>query len=1363
MFRKTVYLSIIFFMAILTSVKASDLPYKEGELLIRFATKADGIQRTSAERNQILASFDAGTVKTSFKLVPSLSVVKLPVNLTVVDALPKLRGKSGILYVEPNYKIRLASTLPNDTRFDELWAMHNTGQTGGTEDADIDAPEAWDIATGANDIIVAVIDTGVDYTHPDLAANMWINETELNGTTDVDDDNNGYIDDIYGYDFGGYDVNYQDNDPMDEYGHGTHVAGTLGAVGNNSEGITGVCWSARIMALKIFPPYFISEWEALVSNAVEAIEYAVDNDAKVINASWTISNNYSQALKDAIEDAGDANIVFVAAASNYSNSPWYDNDATPDYPSSYDCNNIISVMATDHDDDRSSFSHYGATTVDLGAPGSDILSCVPGNDYESWGGTSMAAPHVAGACALVWAMNPELSHLEVKEIILNTVDVIVPPLECVSQGRLNLYNAIVEAGTQAGKQAVLLNKIDDVNGPVLPGDYITYTISFENTVRGPNDANFPFGDLTNVTIVDHLPAEVDCNNPFDPNYNSNDRTYTWNIGTLQEDESDSVELTVIVNNLAEPLGKITNVCVIEANEIWPKTAIETTDVNCWSSDIIYVDMDAVAIDNTGMSWEHAYTDLQEAMYRARKCGCEQIWVAEGMYKPAKAARSISFELINNVALYGGFPPGGGAWTERNPNVYETILSGDIAEPDYHSDNSYHIVKCENVYNAILDGFTITAGNANALGYADPNGCGGGIYGNYSLSSTITNCAFSDNSACYGGAIYDYNSSNANITNCIFTDNTAEYNGGGIYNYQSSPTIINCTFSGNSVTTVGNSYGGAMYNTNSSEPNVTNCTFSDNSAREGGAVYNYSDSGPNISNCVFKGNTANDFGGGMVNSYESSPTIINCTFSGNSATTVDNSYGGAICNWDSSDPNITNCTFSDNSANKGGGVYNNSSSPKITYCLFTGNFSDANGGGLHNESSDPNIANCIFTANDADMGGGLFNTSSSPNMTNCIIIGNTAYSFGGGITNYDNYNNSLTLTNCTVSENWAHYGGGMFSWNYADANLSNCIFWDNVAGTNGNEIYNDGTSTVNVTYCDVNEVWAGTGNIIKDPCFFEVEQSDGSWTEDAFYDSSTFQSTLTDENADWAINELAGKFVNPYTLQDLQFFIVSNDVTTIKVWSDVTDIAEATRTYQIYDYHLTTDSPCIDAGDPNFNPDPNMTDIDGERRVVDGDANGIPTVDMGADEYYWSPADFYTDGFVNFFDYAFFASAWLTIPTNQYYNEVYDLVDNNCIDSNDLARFCEDWLWQTAWAKAFPFSYGQGMGKSMGMDMGEGFFPSIQAKQAQPELTAADIEEILKWLEELWLTDDEVRKVISEDDWLKFIESVKQVLKEIINN
>jgi predicted outer membrane repeat protein len=816
--------------------------------------------------------------------------------------------------------------------------------------------------------------------------------------------------------------------------------------------------------------------------------------------------------------------------------------------------------------------------------------------------------------------------------------------------------------------AFYLEKVD-VNEPncVLPGDYITYKITY-----GPNGL-----DHDNVVITDYLPCQVDYINPVDPNYDDVNHTYKWQIGSLSASApNDFVMLTVYVNFGVEPNGIITNYCEIDSDHYYSFASADT-NVCFWSPDIIYVDVNAVGY-NSGLSWYHADPNLQRALQKAQAWDVNQIRVAEGMYKPTDindtSARPISFDLVDGVAVYGGFPPGGGTWIERNPNTYETILSGDIGIPVDQNDNSYHVVKCQDVNNAVLDGFIITAGNADAT-YPDPNCYGGGIYCEDSNNLALTNCNVSDNSAYFGGALYN-ESSDPKITNCIFTGNTVTWDysaGAGIYNYQSSPSIINCTFSGNSATGE-YSYGGAIYITTSPEPNVTNCTFSNNSAREGGAVYNY-DSDPNITNCIFTNNTASDSGGGMYN-YQSSGTVANCIFIGNTS-----EIGGGIHNYD---------------------------------CLSV------------------IVANCIFSGNSAD-------------------------DWGGGIANSDNSN--LALTNCTFSGNWANYGGGICCWSDADTNLTNCILWDNEAITDYDEIFN--SADLSVTYCDVKGCTGADANINEDPCFFEVEQSDGSWTDDASYDNSTFQSTMTDSGADWTVNELAGKFVNPYTDQYLQFFIVSNDVDTIKVWSDVRSIAGYGDTYQIYDYHLTVDSACIDAGDPDFNPDPNMTDIDGEPRVFDGDANGTEIVDMGADEYYWSPADFNSDGFVNFFDYAFFASAWLTIPTDQYYNEICDLVDNNCIDSNDLARFCEDWLWQTAWAKAFPFSYGRGMGKSM--SMGEGFFPSIQAKQARPELTAADIEQIIKWLAELWLIDDDVRKTISEDEWLKFIESVKQVLKQLTNN
>ncbi|GAI56940.1 unnamed protein product, partial [marine sediment metagenome] len=225
--------------------EAADPPYKLNQLIVRFAAKADGKHLSLTERNnQVISSLSGGAVKRSFRIVPGLSVVKLPAGMTVGEALQRLNRAEGVLYAEPDYKVRAFSNFPNDPNFDKLWGMHNTGQTGGTADADIDAPEAWDISTGSSEIIVAVIDTGVDYDHNDLSANMWVNGGEI-PDNDIDDDDNGYVDDVYGYDF--YN---NDEDPMDDHYHGTHCAGTIGAVGNNGEGVLGVCWDVRIMALK---------------------------------------------------------------------------------------------------------------------------------------------------------------------------------------------------------------------------------------------------------------------------------------------------------------------------------------------------------------------------------------------------------------------------------------------------------------------------------------------------------------------------------------------------------------------------------------------------------------------------------------------------------------------------------------------------------------------------------------------------------------------------------------------------------------------------------------------------------------------------------------------------------------------------------------------------------------------------------------------------------------------------------------------------------------------------------------------------------------------------------------------------------
>ncbi len=420
--------------------------YAPGELLVRFAPRADGMQRRPAEKNQILISLGGGTIKHSYRIVQGLSLVKLPPRLTVRAALKPFNQAGAILYAEPNYEIRVISTVPNDPMFDDLWGMQK-----------IRAPEAWDFKTSANDIIVAVIDSGVDYTHPDLSANIWINAGEdhepfgVIGPEDwdgIDDDGNDYVDDICGYDFCKRGQ-VEDSDPMDENGHGTHVSGTIGAVGNNGVGVTGVCWNVRIMAVKCSDPNGVG----YIADAIECIEYAQLMGAHIMNNSWAVYGFEPEGIRDAVCDVGEAGILFVAAAGNEGGNndtlEWTpEGFKAPAWPArcNVSCDNVIAVLATNSSDIKPSFSNYGRTSVELGAPGVGILSCTIGDEYESWNGTSMATPHVSGACALIWSEKPELSLLEVKQIIMDSVDEIAALNGlCVTGGRLNLDKAMALA------------------------------------------------------------------------------------------------------------------------------------------------------------------------------------------------------------------------------------------------------------------------------------------------------------------------------------------------------------------------------------------------------------------------------------------------------------------------------------------------------------------------------------------------------------------------------------------------------------------------------------------------------------------------------------------------------------------------------------------------------------------------------------------------------------------------------------------------------------------------------------------------------------------------------------------------------
>ena len=342
---------------------------------------------------------------------PSSSPCRPP---TGAAALAELRRDPRVRFAEPDAVYRI-DTLPNDPLFGQLWGLNNTGQTvkssTGTADADIDAPEAWSTTTGSSSVVVAVIDSGVDWHHPDLAANIWTNPGESCpgcASDGIDNDGNGYVDDVHGWDF----VN-DDNDPFDDHGHGTHVAGTIGASGSNGVGIAGVNWNVQIMPLK----FIGANGQGTADDAVRAILYATRMGAVASNNSWG-GEEFSQALEDAIADADAHGSLFVAAAGNSAKNT----DTTPDYPSGFDLPNVLTVGATDQNDVRAWFSNYGKQSVDLAAPGTNIYSTWPGGIYRFSEGTSMAAPHVTGVAALAKAAFPSASAVGLKALILRTVD-----------------------------------------------------------------------------------------------------------------------------------------------------------------------------------------------------------------------------------------------------------------------------------------------------------------------------------------------------------------------------------------------------------------------------------------------------------------------------------------------------------------------------------------------------------------------------------------------------------------------------------------------------------------------------------------------------------------------------------------------------------------------------------------------------------------------------------------------------------------------------------------------------------------------------------------------------------------------------
>lgn len=415
---------------------AAKKKYKDSELLVKFKPGVPVDRRQKLHKKH-------GAEKLREHADLRLHHLKLKKGMSVEEAVKLYQADPDVQYAEPNLLFELQAQ-PNDTRLGELWGLQNTGQNGMVAGADIEALAAWDISTGSAGVVVAVIDTGIDYTHPDLQANLWQNSAEIPGNG-IDDDGNGYVDDVYGI-----NAITDSGNPFDDNGHGTHVAGTIGAVGNNGTGVVGVNWNVGIMACK----FLDAGGDGYTSEAIQCLQYIrqmKDRGVAVVasNNSWG-GGVFSQALSDAIDDQTD--ILFVASAGNSSR----DADAFPSYPASYPSASIISVAATDSADQLADFSNFGSRGVDVAAPGDYIMSTLPATNrwniaggYGALSGTSMASPHVTGVVALLKAADPARDWRALRNLVLAGADP-VPALggKTVTGRRLNAYGSLTCSGQQ---------------------------------------------------------------------------------------------------------------------------------------------------------------------------------------------------------------------------------------------------------------------------------------------------------------------------------------------------------------------------------------------------------------------------------------------------------------------------------------------------------------------------------------------------------------------------------------------------------------------------------------------------------------------------------------------------------------------------------------------------------------------------------------------------------------------------------------------------------------------------------------------------------------------------------------------------
>lgn len=951
MFRRFIFALILVCMVV-GFANAERPAYKSDELIVVFKDVGAKSKVNKFFHGPVSSDYVKSTItdivipgskiKENFgKSTRDMARVSLPKRQNVIQAMARFRDSENIEYVQPNFYY-YNYAVPNDASYSSQWSLNNRGQSGGTPGADISAEEGWEYSTGSKtgDVVIAVIDDGVQFVHTDLAGNMW-----WNPDNDPNDPNADWPEEyLHGIDIAGADVNNandQDGDPSpgENGGHGTHVAGIVGAKGNNSRGITGVCWDVNIMAIKIFAD---NSQGALTSDEVKGIDWAVDHNAHVINASWG-GYNFDTALRSSIKNAGDHNVVFVAAAGNgFPNNSGIPNDndgLDPAYPASYNLDNIISVMATNHDDNRASYSNFGATTVDIAAPGGDdpnaakILSTYPDNTFARLSGTSMAAPHVAGAVGLMLAIDPNLSVSQIKGLVVHPMLVDqLPDLQgrCVSGGRLNLEkllraaNSVNATGNRVKNLednaffSTIQAAIDDAG----TGDGETLYVQNDNWYF--EDVNFAGKNLI-IQSVDDLNTPdlnfVHPNNTFISTYfDANDNPVVRFISG----ESTAARLTGFSISDANDQGThVAGIDIIDSNANIQECIISFN----YSSGVSAVNCPSLVLESSTISDNEGVN-------------------GGGIYILDSVIDFNNTSITDNVAT----DDGGGIFSEGS-------LIGDVNN-------------C-----SIIDNDANNGGGFYKTGTGDPNlidtvvqgnmalESGGGLYLDVDTIMMLEGCDFHQNSASdFGGGLYLDANSTADINDTIFTTNSSTDSGGGIYSKTSNGYFNQLTLTSNS-----SQYNGGGIYFDGAAVDVNQCTFISNFSNNWGGGICYKDvEDANVFDTEFHTNTAQANGGGIfIDGENLSPiTILNCLFNGNKATTY---YGGALVCL-ASDAVITNCTFANNVSNINNPVQSRAgaimaasgSSPVITNCIFSGNNYIA----IYefDSLSDPILANNLFFEN-----------------------------------------------------------------------------------------------------------------------------------------------------------------------------------------------------------------------------------------------------------------------------------------------------------------------------------------------------------------------------------------------------------------